>query len=159
MVAFNAWYYSFSPAIASYLNTHEFERTVMKGLLYPLIGILFLSSRLFSVTSAYPELAAVFSGLFAGSLVGAFYLGLPLSIVRARVRRLRGFETQRTLQRILSAVVIIGLAGVLLGEFMAYVPMLVFATSATVLASLFLAALITSSAVSKHLVRYLQRLH
>jgi hypothetical protein len=44
MLAFNAWYYSFSPYVANYLNTHWVERTIMKGVLYPLVGMLYLTS-------------------------------------------------------------------------------------------------------------------
>ena len=43
MIAFNAWYYSFSPYVANYLAGHWVERTIMKGVLYPLVGTLILS--------------------------------------------------------------------------------------------------------------------
>jgi hypothetical protein len=157
MVAFNAWYYSFSPNIASYLNSHGVERTIMRGVLYPLIGILFVSSHVFSATSAYPEFAAILSGLLASSLIGAFYLGLPLSLIRTKIRRLRGWEMQKVLEKILGVGALIGLAGVLLGEFFTYPPLMIVSTSATVLAALFLAGLITSAIISKYLTRCVQR--
>jgi len=154
MVAFNAWYYSFSPNVANYLNSHGVERTIMKGVLYPLIGILFVSSHVFSATSAFPEFAAILSGLLASSLIGAFYVGLPLSLIRTKIRRLRGWEMQRVLEKILGASLLIGLAGILLGEFLTYTPLMIVSTSATVLASLFLAALATSAAISKRLMKF-----
>jgi hypothetical protein len=154
MIAFNAWYYSFSPYVASYLNSHAVERTIMKGVLYPLIGILFLSSHVFSATSAFPEFAAILSGLLVSSLIGAFYLGLPLSLIRTKIRRLRSWEMQRVLEKILGGSLLIGLAGILLGEFLTYTPLMIVSTSATVLASLFLAALATSAALSKRLMKF-----
>ena len=62
LLVFNAWYYSFSPYVADYLNNHATTRTLMKGVLYPLIGFLFLASEMFKALSAYPELAAATSG-------------------------------------------------------------------------------------------------
>lgn len=153
MIAFNAWYYSFSPSVASYLNSHGVERTIMKGVLYPLIGILFVSSNVFSATSAFPEFAAILSGLLASSLIGAFYLGLPLSLIRTKIRRLRGREMQNVLEKVFGGAVLIGLAGVLLGEFLTYTPLMIISTSATVLTTLFLAALATSAAISKRFMK------
>jgi len=40
MSAFNAWYYSFSPGVAQFISHHALLRTVVRGALYPLIGIL-----------------------------------------------------------------------------------------------------------------------
>ena len=151
MVAFNAWYYSFSPYVASYLTTHWIERTIMKGVLYPLIGILYLTSNLFSTTSAYPELAALLSGLLASSLIGAFYLGLPLSLLRTKVRRLRGLRTQDLLVKLLGVCLLGGMAGLLLGQIFSF-PQLLMASSATVvLSTLFLSAALTSAKLAKTL--------
>ena len=154
MIAFNAWYYSFSPNVASYLNSHGVERTIMKGVLYPLIGILFVSSHVFSATSAFPEFAALLSGLLASAFIGAFYLGLPLSLIRAKICRLGGRKMQKALEKVLSLSLLIGIAGIILGEFLAYTPLMIVSTSATVLASLFLAALATSTAISKRLMKF-----
>jgi peptide/nickel transport system substrate-binding protein len=151
MIAFNTWYYSFSPSVASYVGSHGVERAIMKVLLYPAVGIMSISSSVFSATSAFPELAAVLSGLLASSLVGAFYIGLPLSLVRAKVRRVRGWERQKMLQKALGAVLMIGLAGVLLAELIPYSPLMIGATTTTILATLVLAALVTSATVSKRL--------
>jgi streptogramin lyase len=151
MVAFNAWYYSFSPYVANYLITHWVERTIMKGVLYPLIGILYLTSNLYSTTSKYPELAALLSGLLASSLIGGFYLGLPTSLLRAKVRRLRGLRAQSLLQKLLSVSLLGGMAALLLGEILSS-PLLLMISSATiVLSTLFLSAALTSAKVANRL--------
>jgi hypothetical protein len=151
MIAFNAWYYSFSPYVANYLTIHWVERTIMKGVLYPLIGMLYLTSNLFSATSGSPELAALLSGLLASSLIGAFYLGLPLSVLRAKVRRLRGMRVQRLLERILAASLLGGIGALLLGEFFSSSIVLLLSSAAIVLSTLFLSATITSARIGRKL--------
>jgi streptogramin lyase len=151
MIAFNTWYYSFSPTVANYIDTHGVERGTMKVLLYPAIGIMFVSSEAFTATGAFPEVAAILSGLLASLLLGAFYVGLPLGLIMAKVRRMRGWEKLRILEKTLGAMVVGGLGGVLLGELVPYGPLMIASTTTTVLATLLLAALVTSAAISKRL--------
>ncbi len=151
MTAFNAWYYSFSPYVASYLANHWVERTITKGALYPLVGILFVTSGLYSVTAAYPELAAVLSGLLASSLIGAFYLGLPLSVIRAKVRRLDGSRAEWLLEKYLGVMLLGGLATLLLGELYAIQVLLIVSSATIVLSMLFLSASIISRRIAKRL--------
>jgi hypothetical protein len=151
MVAFNAWYYSFSPYVAGYLSTHAVERTVMKGVLYPLIGILKLSSLTFSATSAVPELSALLSGLVGGSLTGSFYLGLPLSLVRAKIRRLRGSNTQSKLEKALAVTLLAGISTLLVGEILASQVLLMIASVTAILSTLFVSATFTSRRIARKL--------
>jgi hypothetical protein len=153
MIAFNAWYYSFSPYVASYLNGHLIERTVMKGVLYPLIGILWLSSTTFTTFEAYPEVAVLLSGLQASLLMGAIYVGLPFAIIQSRVRRLRDSRRQRLLQAMLTIVLLSGLAGLGIGELLLIKPLLILSTATIILSALFMAAAITSKEIAKMLQR------
>lgn len=156
MIAFNAWYYSFSPTVANYISTHWVERTIMKGVLYPLIGILGLSYGTFGVVSGYPELAALVAGLLASSMIGAFYLGLPLSLLRARFRRLRG-PSSRTLQLALGVALLSSLASLNIGEIFGSPLVLMVSSAAVVLSTLFLAAMITSDKLGTAIVSYRER--
>jgi hypothetical protein len=149
MVAFNTWYYSFSPYIANYLSDHWVERNVMKGVLYPLIGMLLLSEAVFSATKSNPEIASLLTGLLASTLIGAFYLGLPVSLLRAKVRRLGGWRRQRSLAKLLVAVVLVGVGGMLMGEEFAASTLVILSTSAIVLSTLFLSAAVTSATLAK----------
>ncbi len=151
MVAFNAWYYSFSPYIANYLSTHWVERTIMKGVLFPLIGMLYLTSNVYATAATYPELAALLSGLLASSLIGAFYLGLPLSLLRAKVRRLRGAKAQTIIWKLLGAGSLGGMAALLLGEIIGSPIILMVSSVTVVLSTLFLSAAVTSAKVAKRL--------
>jgi hypothetical protein len=151
MIVFNSWYYSFSPYVANYLTGHWVERSVMKGVLYPLIGILELSSLTFSATSGFPELAVLFSGLVASSLIGAFYLGLPLSLLRAKVRRIRGLKAEATLEWALAVVLLGGLGTLGVGEISQSMDLLMIASAAIILSTLFFSAAFTSGRIARKL--------
>jgi streptogramin lyase len=146
MVVFNAWYYSFSPGVANYISSHSAERAVMKGVLYPLVGILYLTSNLYSATASFPELAVLLSGLIASSLIGAFYLGLPLSLIRSRVRRLRQLAA---MERYLAFTLLSGITALVIGEALTSSTILMISSATVVLSTLLLAALATSSRVAK----------
>ena len=148
MMVFNAWYYSFSPGVAQYISTHWAERAVMKVVLYPLVGILYLTANVYKETSAYPEIAVLLSGLLASSLIGAFYLGLPLSLVRSKIRRLR---TSVHIEKYLAFTLIGAIALLMAGEVM-FSPILLMGSSAViVLSTLSLSALTTSRRIAAKL--------
>ncbi len=83
MQAFNAFYYSFSPQVASFIASHGEVRSAMKVILYPLIGILYVSSRIFQLLSFNGELAVTASGIFATLGIGIVYFG-PAWILSGR---------------------------------------------------------------------------
>lgn len=121
----------------------------MKGVLYPLIGILYLTSNLFSTLSVYPELAALVSGVLASSLIGAFYLGLPLGILRARIRRLRGWKGQSAVVRCLAITVFGGLVTLLFGELYSTQLLLMSSSSVLVLSTIFISSIMVSKKASE----------
>jgi len=149
MLAFNAWYYSFSPPVANYIANHWIERTVMQAVLYPMIGILSLSYGTFQATSAYPELAIVLAGLLASGMLGAFYLGLPFGFLRAKVKRFRATNLGRALERTLAGAVVASGCVLVLGELTGSSLALMLSSSALVLATILLAATATSNRVSR----------
>jgi hypothetical protein len=151
MIAFNAWYYSFSPTVANYLSTHVVERTVMKGVLYPLIGILKLSSMTFAAVGAFPEFAAFLSGMVASSLIGAFYLGLPFGLVRGKIRRLRGSNVQGILQTALAVSLLAGISVLIVGEIFVSPALLMIASATIVLSTLFLSGTYVSGLIARKL--------
>jgi len=80
MEGFNGFYYSFSPSVASVIARNSLLRDIMKGILYPLIGILHVSSAAFSIFYALPELGVVIAGILASSLIGIVYF-LPIMLL------------------------------------------------------------------------------
>ena len=90
MQVFNAWYYSFSPSVAKFIEFNDPLRAPIRVLLYPLLGILGVSAFTYSLFSASPEFGVVIAGLVASSLIGLVYL-TPFTLVsmRALTRRKR----------------------------------------------------------------------
>jgi hypothetical protein len=74
MTAFNRFYYSFSPTVASTISSNEVLRGLIKVVLYPLIGILHLSSTVFTLFSFSSELGVVMAGLVASALLATVYV-------------------------------------------------------------------------------------
>lgn len=74
MMAFNTFYYSFSPSVASVMMEYPILQETVKLLLYPLIAALRLASSMFGALSLTPELAVTTSGLMASALIGISYL-------------------------------------------------------------------------------------
>jgi hypothetical protein len=153
MLAFNAWYYSFSPPVANYIANHWAARTLMQGILYPLIGILSLSYGAFQATSAYPELAIILAGILASGMIGAFYVGLPLSLVRAKIKRLRGLGLGRSLERLLAGAAITSILVIPLGELSNSSLVLMISSATLVLSTILLSATATSNRMTAFIDR------
>ena len=147
LTIFNAWYYSFSPYIANRLRGDLYGRELMKDTLYPLIGMLTLSSALYSVLSAYPECATLISGLMVSCMFGAFYVGLPLGVIKRRLRLNLSLSI-----RSCAAMLLCALGGTLVGLSFGSTTVLMIASSLMVLAAAFGSAALTAEAVS-HLTR------
>jgi hypothetical protein len=114
MTVFNGFYYSFSPNVASVIADNSDLRYMMKGILYPLIGLLQVSSGAFSVFSFLPELGIVISGLIASALIGIVYF-LPIALLINYVKK---FKVPEILIRYLglvwlSSVLMLGISEVL----------------------------------------------
>jgi len=146
MTVFNAWYYSFSPAVAQFIREHPTARTVTKAALYPLMGILRIGAMTFHLFPTNLEAGAVVSGLLISSLIGIVYLTPPLVAVFAYSSRAR--RAAKRLQMPALIVLVGGLAGVsiisVIGAPM--IPMML-ATSTIVLACLTSSALLMSRAI------------
>jgi hypothetical protein len=143
MIAFNSLYYSVSPAVATYLQEHWVERTIMAGALYPLVGILWLTSATFNAFKSFPELAVLISGALASSLIGAIYIGPPLTVLEASIHGLDSRKRKMILLR-LTVMLATSLLGLGLGELFLAVPLLILSTSTIVLCTMFLTAMQTA---------------
>jgi hypothetical protein len=89
MTLFNAWYYSFSPRLASSFGSHPVERSLFRYGLYPLISILYVSYYSYLLVSPLnAESAAITAGVVAAGLIGLVYFA-PLLYLTARILRRR----------------------------------------------------------------------
>jgi len=121
MVVFNAWYYSFSPSVAQFIASNDPIRAPIRVFLYPLLGILSLSSAFFSVFNSVPELAVLITGFVASSLIGLVYLTLPAIAgfsTLARRRKIRITTIAKASVTLLAVSMALLAAGELAGSFL-----------------------------------------
>ena len=151
MTMFNAWYYSFSPGVATVIAANEALRSFMEVLLYPFIGILHLATTTHSLLSFNQELAVVMTGLVASLLIGAVYLS-PFTVVPLIImRRLRRTWGKTRLLRLLVAFWLTSVILLLLGEISASSIMMMIASVMFVLINLSISAIVTAIAVLRRL--------
>jgi streptogramin lyase len=89
MKAFNMFYYSFSPAVASMILQSPLLAQFVRTLVYPLIGSLEASSSIFRMLMFAPELGIVLAGIFGSALLGIVYLTPTVIAIRFLSRRIR----------------------------------------------------------------------
>jgi hypothetical protein len=116
MDLFNAWYYSFSPAVAQYEYSHATVRMMVKMGLYPLVGVLHLASSTYTVLAFEPELAALAAGLVAGSLIGLTYLAPPIFSMLWLSRNKFDTRTKRRIARRMAAALASLIGGFVVSE-------------------------------------------
>jgi hypothetical protein len=144
MQIFNAFYYSFSPQVASYITSHSNLRPVMKIALYPLIGVLYASSLLFNAIPFNGELAITIAGTFASFAIGAIYLA-PLITVLTQLRRSRStYARQLKAVHVSILAAFASLAGVLLAEITHDMSLLEITTVSTVLSCITVGGVVVS---------------
>jgi hypothetical protein len=73
MNVFNAWYYSFSPSVANYERQEPWLQNTVRILIYPLLGILTVSTFVHDSLAFSSEIGIVAAGVTASSLVGLLY--------------------------------------------------------------------------------------
>jgi len=132
MQVFNAWYYSFSPSVAQFIASNDPIRAPIRVMLYPLLGVLSLSSLVYSLFSATPEFAIVMAGLVASSLIGLVYLTLP-ALVGVRALRRRRVIAGISIAGIAMASLAMALLLIAVGEFAQSFVLLAVGSSALVL--------------------------
>jgi len=104
MRVFNAWYYSFSPAVAKMIAANGWLRAVMRIILYPLIGILHLSAMTYGAVGFNPEVGVVAAGLVASTLLGIVYVTPAATAALWTLRRLFNWTPKQTRELRLAAV-------------------------------------------------------
>jgi hypothetical protein len=99
-------------------------------MLYPLLGVLGLTSLVYSLFSGAPEFGVVMAGLVASSLIGLVYLTIPALVAfRSLKRRIRITSIAWASLSVLAVALALLAAGELAGSFL----LLAVASSAIVL--------------------------
>ena len=150
MNVFNAWYYSFSPTVASIIEGNNLLRGFMKIILYPLIGILHIAATTYSLLNFNPEFAVVISGLVASSLIGIVYFS-PCVLILCLIKKVK-IPTKALHVSLLIWVVSIGC--ITIAEIIKWPGMTMFSTAMFVLTSISISSLIFMKLLMEHLLNY-----
>ncbi len=89
MKVFNVFYYSFSPTVAELVSNNPAAGELMRRVLYPLIGILGISSQTYFFFGGSGELAVLIAGLSATFLIGFVYFSPLIMLFSYGVGRRR----------------------------------------------------------------------
>jgi len=141
MMAFNAFYYSFSPTVASYIASNAASKSSMRIVLYPLIGILDVSGRIFVALSYNREAAVTTAGIFAGTSIGIIYL-TPVVVAVRKLTRSRKIEARVIL--LPTASCLSAVSGLAAGEILRAYMLVTVASVVTVLSCVLLGGLSTA---------------
>lgn len=134
MNVFNSWYYSFSPAVADYEREASWLKGLVRTSVYPLLGILDMSTAVYDLLSFNKEAAIMGAGLTASSLIGAIYFA-PLSAALVLVSRKKRLKAGK-IKYILAAAWLASLVLVLCGEILASSELMMAGTSLLVLSAI-----------------------
>ena len=132
MMVFNEFYYSFSPSIASIISSNQALRGATKTLLYPLIGILHISSTAYTVFGFNPEVGIVIAGFIASSLIALTYLLLPILAISYFAKR----QQHNMVTRVLGFTWVFSVLLIILGEITLYLPLMMLSTGAFVIVTI-----------------------
>jgi len=91
MPGFNAWYYSFSPQVSTYINEHPVTKPAMQVLITPILQIVLIAQIFYSAVSFNPELATIVAIIIGSTLFGLIYL-FPTALAGVWIARLRGWD-------------------------------------------------------------------
>jgi len=145
MQVFNAWYYSFSPHVASWLARIPPARDVGRVFLAPLLAILHLSEISYVALAFTPEVAVTLAGVVASSLIGVIYFGPILAIALRR----RALQPWRRVLMFIALAWCLSLLLLTLGLIASISPVVMAATSLLVLSTITLGACSVPITVSR----------
>jgi peptide/nickel transport system substrate-binding protein len=148
MNVFNTWYYSFSPYVADYERSNPWLQQIVKGSMYPLMGILMVSEKAYALFSG--ELGAIIAGLAASSMIGTVYF-VPLTLAIKRVR-----QHKFPLRVALIALGVVAFS-ILVGIISGNETVLMVSTSALVLSTLAISTLFSLQMFNKYAIQRTQQ--
>ncbi len=134
MNVFNGWYYSFSPSVADYERQTPWMQSTVRTMIYPLLGILSLSTSVYDSLRFNSELGIVAAGTTASSLVGLLYFA-PLGAALGIASRKRQWNMSRA-GLVLACSWGTSIAAIALAEVAAAEAVMMFGTSLLVLSTI-----------------------
>ncbi|MBC7113648.1 MAG: IPT/TIG domain-containing protein, partial [Candidatus Methanomethyliales bacterium] len=155
MAVFNAWYYSWSPPVASAIEPDPLLKAITRAVLQPLLNILQTATATFSLFTFNAELGIVVVGGIISALIGLTYFAPVTAVVLIGVSKAYGrwvFPQPRYL-KFLIMLWGASITLIFLGEVVQSYPLMMFATSSFVVLTIAL----TVGCVSLWVARVLGR--
>lgn len=145
MNVFNAWYYSFSPSVADYERKAPWLQSTVRALVYPLLGILNVSTFVHDSLAFSSELGIVAAGATASSLIGLLYFA-PLGAALGIAGRKRQWSMSKA-RIVLACTWAATIAAIIVAEVAMMEPAMMFGTSLLVLSAISTAVIAIARAV------------
>lgn len=140
VTVFNAWYYSWSPPVASSIAPDPTIKAVMRVILQPLLNILQVATATFSLFAFNAELGVVMAGLVASALIGLVYFMPVTTIVVAVLGRWRGHTPGVPRMKLFAAPWLISLVLIFVAEIATLPLLMMVATGAFVILTIVIVA-------------------
>jgi len=153
MKAFNAWYYSFSPTVAECIARSPTLQSLVRAMIYPLIGILQLATFAYTSVGFNRELGVVVAGVVASGLIGVVYHVPWLTVLLGYARKRRGFALHVSSLKPFFYAWIGTAALIAVAEILLAGTLMIIATAAFVLLTLTLTATVSASLIARRLIR------
>ncbi len=143
MKVFHVWYYSFSPTVAKFIQNNKLLKNLVKCLLYPLFGILYLSTLTYNIFNFNCEIGIIMAGLVASFLIGIVYFTPPTFLILYALRKSRSLLKTRWL-KFLILIVVLNVGLIFLGEILGFNLLMEVSTSVFVVGIIVFTAYIIS---------------
>lgn len=134
MNVFNGWYYSFSPSVADYERGQPWLQSVVKASIYPLLGILDVSTTVYWFLAFDNELAIMGAGVTASALIGLVYFA-PAALALGVVIRKKRWNMKKA-KFILAITLSASVLAIIVAELAATPEVMMFGTALLVLSAI-----------------------
>jgi len=97
VAVFNAFYYSWSPAVAEWMAESALLRVVFRALLLPLVGVVHVTALVFMATAratGQTDAASLLAFLAAATMTMTVYVILPIMTAAKSRQAIRGLRTR-----------------------------------------------------------------
>jgi hypothetical protein len=134
MNVFNGWYYSFSPQVADYERGQPWLQSVVKASIYPLLGILDVSTSVYGLLAFDGELAIMGAGVTASTLIGLVYFA-PAAVALGLVSRKKKWSMSKA-KLVLACTISASVIAIIVAESASVSEVMMFGTALLVLSTI-----------------------
>jgi len=134
MNVFNGWYYSFSPQVADYERGQPWLQSMVRAFVYPLLGILNLSTTVYGLLAFHNEVAIIGSGVTASTIIGLVYFA-PVAVALGVASRKKRWSLAKAKLLVVCALSA-SIMAIIVAEFTTFPEVMMFGTGLLVLSAI-----------------------